>query len=177
MKTINFCVVDDDISFIELLKKQLEIISQELHFLYTIECYNSSVSFNIDKKYDVYLLDIDMPDISGFNLAEKINLRYKDSYIVFISSIETLVYNSLDYHPFDYIYKKSLNKKLKITLKSILDRLSPCFYNCKVEKNYVQLSINNIVYVEKHLNYCILTYISRNYLSKVKQEYYNLINK
>lgn len=36
--------------------------------------------------YDAYILDIEMPDMNGMELAHEIRLKYQESFILFVTS-------------------------------------------------------------------------------------------
>ena len=54
---------------------------------------------------DVILLDIDMPDINGFDVAKVLCDRHKDIKIVFMSAYDSFVYNSFEFYPFSLIFQ------------------------------------------------------------------------
>lgn len=60
--------------------------------------------------FDFVFLDIDMPNINGFEIAERIN-KDNSSLIVFVTSHDELVYSSFRFQPFRFIRKnhKPLN--------------------------------------------------------------------
>ncbi|MDD5795686.1 MAG: LytTR family DNA-binding domain-containing protein [Oscillospiraceae bacterium] len=68
---------------------------------------DSRVLLDVQKKdpYDVLFLDISMPDIDGFQIAEEIRKTSKNAIIIFITSKDELVYDSFDYQPFFFIRK------------------------------------------------------------------------
>ncbi|MFQ9802307.1 MAG: response regulator [Clostridia bacterium] len=49
--------------------------------------------------YHMVFLDMDMPDITGFDIAKEVVAHHPQSLIVFVTSHEELVYPSLQYHP------------------------------------------------------------------------------
>ncbi len=55
--------------------------------------------------YDVVFLDIRMPDISGFDVAAKLRKLSEKVYIIFVTTENTLVYDSFSFQPFDFIPK------------------------------------------------------------------------
>lgn len=66
-------------------------------------------------KTDFILLDIDMPEMTGFELTKKL---YKlpgtmVPIVVYISSQEHLVYESFQYKPFDFLRKSCLEEELE----------------------------------------------------------------
>lgn len=55
--------------------------------------------------YDVVFLDIRMPDINGFDIAAELRRITEKTYIIFITTENTLVYDSFSFQPFDFIPK------------------------------------------------------------------------
>jgi len=55
--------------------------------------------------YDVVFLDIRMPDIGGFDVAAELRKLSEKVYIIFITTENTLVYDSFSFQPFDFIPK------------------------------------------------------------------------
>jgi DNA-binding LytR/AlgR family response regulator len=61
-----------------------------------------------DRAFDLILLDIDMPDISGMKAAEKIRDISENITIVFVTNIDNFVFEAIKYTPFRFIRKKYL---------------------------------------------------------------------
>lgn len=68
--------------------------------------------------YDILLLDVDMPNISGLEVAKILRETNEDIIIIFISSYEKYVFDSFEYNPFRYIRKNRIKEELSIALKS-----------------------------------------------------------
>ncbi len=64
-----------------------------------------------EQPYDAVYLDIDMPKITGFDIADEI--RENRTCIVFVSAKKELVYDSFEYHPFFFICKSDVNTMIK----------------------------------------------------------------
>lgn len=86
--------------------------------LYEIQT-ETDQSFNIDAQFDIYFLDIDMPGISGFDLAEKIHNRYPEALIVFLTTHEELSMEGYQYQAFRFISKLRLDSMLPRVLKAL----------------------------------------------------------
>lgn len=63
------------------------------------------LNYNKEEPFDVVFLDIKMPDISGFEVAAEIRGISEKVYIIFITTENTLVYDSFSFQPFDFIPK------------------------------------------------------------------------
>lgn len=55
--------------------------------------------------FDVVFLDIRMPDMNGFDVAAQIRGITDKTYIIFITTESTFVYDSFSFQPFDFIPK------------------------------------------------------------------------
>lgn len=76
-------------------------------------------SFDINKQYDVYFLDIDMPSISGFDLAIEVHKYHPEALLVFLTSHEELSMDGYQYRAFRFISKLRLEAMLPRTLKEL----------------------------------------------------------
>ncbi len=56
---------------------------------------------------NIIFLDIDMPEMSGFDAARLLREKYSNSYIIFVTSYSELVYDSFEFQPFNFIRKNS----------------------------------------------------------------------
>lgn len=100
-----------------------------------------------ENAFDVVFLDIDMPKISGFEVAENIN-----TLIVFVTSHDELVYSSLKFRPFRFIRKTHLKNELPETLSAVNVELSKRGagrkFPMKTKTGEVFLDTGDIEYIE-----------------------------
>ena len=73
--------------------------------------------------FDAFLLDIDMPELNGFQLTEEIRKYLPDAMVIFITNYETYVYESFRVHPFRFIPKARLEEMLPAALEDMLTAL------------------------------------------------------
>lgn len=109
---IKIAVVDDDTG---ILKRISELLEQKINEEDSIDVFSDSVYFyeNYDKwNYDIIFLDIDMPGINGFKIAEALNRLKRQTEIVFVSNLEHLVYDSIKFRPFRFACKSKLTKDI-----------------------------------------------------------------
>lgn len=67
---------------------------------------------------DILILDIDMPDISGLDLAEKIRENNIDIIIIFLSNHEEFVFKAIEFQPFRYIRKIKLETEMPLAIRA-----------------------------------------------------------
>ncbi|MBD5495843.1 MAG: response regulator transcription factor [Lachnospiraceae bacterium] len=114
---------------------------------------------------DVLLLDIDMPDITGLEIAERLAGQEKRPLLLFVTSHDELVYDSFQYHPFAFLRKSCFDKEIGAALTDCVRELGRrekhfCF---KAEGNRISLLLSDILYFEAEGNYLILFSKERQY--------------
>ena len=125
--TMKIAICDDEK---ELLLKLGKIIEDEFKIFrdeLIIDYYETGEEFlkgYDENEYDVAFLDVYLPGISGFDVAQIINKRRNNTYIIFITSNAELVYDCFDYKPFYFIRKdeylvgvRKVIKKLSVVMK------------------------------------------------------------
>lgn len=103
---------DDDVVFVKSLKEQVEGFLREYpEFEWEItECYNGNDLLDIynQKKFDVVLLDVDMPGMSGYEISKKLTKKSEKLIVIFVSGVEEKKFYSYEYNPFWYVSKSEL---------------------------------------------------------------------
>lgn len=124
---LRIVVLDDSSEFIEILCKELQAILKEFCINYEIKVYEDYMSLLYDLKerslYDIYFLDIEMPEINGIDLAKQIRQISKNSYIIFITSYVKYAIDGYEVNAFRYITKNNqLHNKLVNCIEAIVSR-------------------------------------------------------
>ena len=114
---------------------------------------------------DVLLLDIDMPGLDGLDVAKHLADKKKKPLLVFVTSHDELVYDSLQFHPFGFVRKSYLDKELpKVVLDCVRElgsREKHFFF--KTANENVKLSLSDILYMEADGNYLKLFTVTEEY--------------
>ena len=105
--------------------------------------------------YDVVLLDIDMPDLNGLEVAAFFQADDRKPLIIFVTSHDELVYDSLQLHPFGFVRKSYLDKELKKVLEDAVEEVSSrdkhFFFH--TASGDIKLQMDDILYFEAEGNY------------------------
>ena len=94
---IKIAIVDDEKTFIQTYEKEILNLFNEFAFECEIATYSDSVAFqqeNEKTEYDLVFLDIDMPDISGMQLASELCKNNHHTTIIFVSSHSNFVFEA-----------------------------------------------------------------------------------
>lgn len=147
---IGIAVCDDDRNFSERMKILIEQYFTEQSVEINVAVFNSGADYLSDSTdYNAVFLDIDMPDMGGFEIAEQLS---EDTLIVFVTTHDELVYSSLKFRPFRFIRKAYLEEELSETLnavnKEISKRGAGSKFILQTKNGKVILDVNNIEYIE-----------------------------
>jgi hypothetical protein len=147
---IRIAVVDDNKAMLNCIK-QCIIDCSDIDI--NVDVYEKSIDFfhSIDNMtYDIVFLDIDMPEISGFELAETLSSVKPDIPIVFVSNLEHLAFRSFEFKPFGFVRKDLLKEDLRYIIdiyKRNADKKSEVYF-FKTLENDLSITISDIIYFE-----------------------------
>lgn len=114
-------LVEDDIELNHTIAEFLEMSN-----FYVKSVYNGDEALNIafEDNFDVFLLDIKIPKINGFEVAEEIRKKFSMP-IIFITSLdgETNVVKAFISGGDDYIRKPFSLKELKVRIEAVIRRV------------------------------------------------------
>lgn len=149
---MRIAICDDDAEFAEGLREKAENRFSALNARPVFSVYTDGaplVSGTSD--FDAVFLDIDMPEINGFEIAEKINCE-SECLIVFVTSYDELVYSSIKFRPFRFIRKSYLDNELPEAINAlnnaILKRAAGKRFKLRSNNADVFLGVDEIIYIE-----------------------------
>lgn len=145
---------DDEPGIVSVLTEQVHKILPESK----VEGFTDGISLlrALQKKdCDILLLDIDMPEMNGLDVAKCLEGCHAKPFLIFVTSHDELVYDSFHYHPFGFIRKSRLEEELEKVLKDC------CLEMTNREKHFyfhtasadVRLDLQDILYFEADGNY------------------------
>jgi len=154
-------IVDDDIVFAETLLKAIRDFFRKKGENVNVCCMDGcSLGDNVANKslFDLYLLDIEMPRISGLELARKILMADRNARIIFVTSHNEYALNSIKLGTYYYIIKEEYQQELPIALerawKEYNDLKDEC-YEIRTERKYCRIPFDNILYMVKDKKYTV----------------------
>lgn len=166
---VKVAVCDDEEAVLPYLTSQIRSAFEHFRIQADIASYTSPLKLKndvLEKKhddYEVYFLDIDMPEMNGFALASLLADKLRKAFLIFISARNDYVFSCFSHHPFSFVRKDNLRKDLENTvrdLKQSLDTVSGCDTITLVDehKHAFQFSAREVSYIEAQDKYiCIRT--------------------
>ena len=91
--------------------------------------HNGLRLINSDLNFDILILDVEMPFMDGFTVAEELNKRGSNILIIFLTSHAEMMQKAFKVKAFRYLVKPVDKKELR---ESIMDAINDIFANAKV---------------------------------------------
>ena len=162
-EVIKICICDDQDSFLQQIEDKVrEILQDKREFLITkFNNGNELIKKVLEQDADIVLLDIEMPCISGFDVAKELKEKKNETEIIFITGHDDLVFNAWEYQPFWFIRKSHLNE-LNHVLTRLVDKIdylhsnSNSIIELKTDKENIKIDVNKIMYIQSHGHYLII---------------------
>ena len=133
-----------------------------------LEIYDSD-----SEGFDIALLDISMPGMDGFSMAGKMQKSYPNIVLIFVSSHESLVFQSYEYDTFWFMRKSALITDLKKAIDKYFARIvyNELYYVVNAQKVYYK----DILYIECNGHLITIKTADRTYsmcgsLKKLEEE-------
>lgn len=156
--SLRIAIVDDDEKFLSLLQEYSRKAATEDHISHFIEAYSDSKTFieQYHCGYDILFLDIEMPEVNGFNLAKRIRELDETVCIIFVTNMAQYAIigyevNALDFmiKPFDYFsFQDKFHKAVKYCETKREKEIT-----LQRDDEYVRVKYSQIYYLEKDKNY------------------------
>lgn len=117
---------------------------------YSDSVYLSSV-IDAGDSHDVFFLDVEMPKVDGFQLADKIRNKLPAAIIVFLTSHSELAPDGYKFRALRYVSKLVLSQKLPEALEVVQKEFSALESGYLVVPHYtdaLRIPYNEILYVQ-----------------------------
>lgn len=123
----------------------------------TVSTVTDGISYIKNKKYDILLLDLTLPDFSGFDLLKSIKNHYSLPIIITSAFSETKIkVQAFKYGASDYMVKPIDLEELEARIWALLGRNS--FINIEENKGIFRVEQNTIFFKQKQLNLTAIEY-------------------
>lgn len=134
---INISICDDSEYDAKQIQEELEKYAAKERVQFKINTYLKPASLLYElqdgKIPDIFILDVSMPGMDGFQLADEIRKYTSTSIILFLTSHEDLATKGYKAKALRYIIKLNLDKELEEAMDCALSELS------KIDENTVTL--------------------------------------
>lgn len=170
-------IVDDDPIIIRRLKKLLHQ-TDEVVVVKELQTGQEYIDLLTDTPHDFVILDIDLPDFNGIDLAKIVRKVRSNLPIIFLTGHEDFALESYKVEATDYLLKpidpsrvqlaiEKVRKRLNVTDAAVFDRiesmlLSPGKIAIKVEGNLLFLEMEEVICIKKDGRMTAISTIENN---------------
>lgn len=111
----------------KILKKEIEDFSlalASLNVTYTLDVFMTAEDFIASNTaYDIVVLDIELPQKSGIEVASFVRANYPECYIIFITEHEKYLDQAMDRRAFRFFKKPPEQERVRAALSIILTEI------------------------------------------------------
>lgn len=159
---IHIAICDDSAEFRTTFSKALikncrEIFPETLRYEIVNGFENARQVLDYAEKepLDILFLDIDMPGMSGLELAKRLICKKEDVVIVFVSGYDHYVYEVFEFSPFAFLRKDRIGIELPQTLKRIAEKFDRANYDVTLDSVAGAFTIcaRDVLYIGSAGNY------------------------
>ena len=156
MNAIRVAIVDDNPSEMQRAVAAINQLINENQYVANIRQFKNGIQLIADLEdeilYDIYLLDIEVYDVGGFELAERIHRTDPAAYVVFNTSHDDLGKKAFPFFPYATIFKSEGEKPIHMIMDRIFKEImesEDVIYTIHNERRFIRLPAREIVYMEK----------------------------
>ena len=150
---VNIAILEDDAGDEASLEQSLQRYAQEQQELFSIRSFSDPAVFlqNSPSEFDLIFLDIDLPTMTGMELARQI--RRQDSLVtlIFVTNLEKYAVSGYSVGAFDFVVKPTnyyrFASMLRRALRSIAAR-QPREVVIQTSGGITRLNVTQLYYVE-----------------------------
>lgn len=148
---LQLALCDDDPLCLSGLRAQFEQCAAALSCALSLHGYTNPEALLADlEQFDALFLDIDMPRLSGIDLAEAVRKQNRDLPIFFITNREDLVFQTFRLRTLGFLRKSHLTEELPEAIRVLQKELFLLRRTCslKTKAGILQPRIREILYFE-----------------------------
>ncbi len=154
---MNLIICDDNPIELQRLQERLEAYKKEKNKNIRTVCYEHSAVLydDLDRKQmgDIYILDIDMPVMSGLELAQKIHAIDMNIPVIFLTAHPEYASSAFKVQAFRYVSKMQIETELREAVDNAIQyREKLCKFSCltiKTDGNCFRIPYDQIQYAKK----------------------------
>ena len=181
---VSIAVLDDEAVYVDRVKKITEACMKQMNAQYGFRSYEKAQDILEDLKngiyYDLYLLDVQLADINGLEVARQIRRRYEEPVLIYITNYVDYAVEAFEVNAFRYITKQMLEEKLpqayqamNILLKE--KKVSERFYKIERYGSLTKIFYSDIFYLKKDEKYVI--FVHKGGKSRVRSTMKDMLEK
>lgn len=159
---LNIAVLDDEDIYIDRICRITEKCMKQMGMNYEICTYKNGRNVLADLRngrcFDVYLLDMKLPDMDGLDVAKQIRRRFSEPILIYITHYVNYSIKAYEVNTYRYILKKELEENLPRAYLAMREALmkrkkQDLFYMVEHYGEREKIFYRDIYYLKKNKKY------------------------
>lgn len=153
---LKIALCDDDSQFVSKITGLIQSLLQNSTESPVITTYINpaalTASISDGERYDIYILDVEMPDLNGMDVAKHIRQFQPNAALLFLSSHLNYATEGYKVQALRYVSKLDLDHALPEALEqaiATLEKTDTCSIMVQHYQNYTRILHKDILYVQK----------------------------
>lgn len=118
---ITIAICDDEKQTLDQIRKLVSVFFREKNMEVSIVCFPGGEELlRYDRSVDILFLDIQMNGIDGMETARKLRSRNFRGFLIFITVLREMVFQSFEVQAYDYLVKPVEEKKFVGTMERLI---------------------------------------------------------
>ena len=114
---ITIAICDDEKIIAEQIKRLASVFFRAKNMETSIICFSCGEELlRYDKSIDILFLDVQMEGMDGMETAKKLRSRNFKGYLIFVTVLEEMVFQSFEVQAYDYLVKPVEEKRFAKTM-------------------------------------------------------------
>lgn len=161
-------ICDDEPNIVNLISERLDIIIKPMTKFKCFKITNPKEVIQLARRIDIDLLliDIEMPEMDGFETVKQAKIENEETLVIFVTNMDSHVYESLKYHPFRFIRKSYLLEEIEEAVSSaillIIAKNEILNIQINAARN-IEVRVADIIYFESQHNDVKLVTVNGEY--------------
>lgn len=149
---MNVLVCDDERQIVDSIIETLEKKTEETQVSSRFYGFSQPSQIDLSLPYDIALLDIDMGETNGIELARKLRAENENIVIIFITNFIQYAPEGFEVQAFRYLLKADLSAKLDSYFDSAVQEVlrRKQLVTISINSEIIDVPVNDILYLESH---------------------------
>lgn len=176
---MHIAICDDEMYFREILRKELDCFAKDRTMTFVIhEFADGTELLNTKIAFDIIFLDYQMKDRNGIDTVDTLRKRNDNTIVIFVSSYQEIVFESMKYKTFRFLVKPLDKEKLIEAVNAVIKEkqdLTSISVKDEINQKSVTIPAAEIIYAQAENIYAAVvtnkgTYKYQHKISKLEEE-------
>lgn len=146
-------ICDDEPFFLDRLEKMLAVYEKKTNENFIIKRYTKPLQLmdSLIEDFQVFFLDMEMPNMNGFELAHVIRKTDEKAAIIFVTSHREYMNGCFEYQAANYIIKPVTQAQIDCEMNRIIRKIKTdnhIYVAIKNKNGFMKLFVSDIQYIE-----------------------------